>query len=176
MVNYCEAKLHSTKSKGRGHRQDESEQYKSLCMSICRVWDDLEGLFAEKGILGSMVTAKMTTDWAKRVIAREMSAILETLQTRVIDVVREGDRRDVEATLGWRSQLRALDGVFARPSEPHPMCDRIGAQVKRLQRLQETVNDLVYSSRPMPRWREKVTPMDFIFAVAMYNSAVHLAL
>jgi hypothetical protein len=136
----------------------------------------MEGLFAARRILGTMVPAKLKTDWAKRVIAREMSTILETLQTQVIGVVRECDRRDLEATLGWTSELLTLDGVFARASVPHPMCNWIDAQVSRLYKLQEAVSNMVYSSRPMPRGRDsKVTPMDFVFAVALHNSAVDLA-
>ena len=99
---------------------------------------------------------------------------LESLRTQAIHVLREGDRNfHLEATLGWTRDLRAMDGVFARPSGPHPMCDWIGAQVTRLHRLQEVVNNIVYSVRPMPRWRE-VTPTDFVFAVALHKSAVHL--
>ena len=175
VVKYCEARVLSKKSKGRGGRRIDEDEHKSLWMSICSVWDDMEGLFAEKGILGTMVTAKMRTDWAKRMIAREMSTILETLQTTVIEVVREGDRSDVEASFGWKRELRALEGVFGRPSGPHPMCDWIDAQITKLQRLKQVVHDMAYSARRMPRGREKVSPMDFVFAVAMHNSAVHLA-
>ena len=175
VLKYCEAKLRTGVSKGRDRRIGESE-HKTLCMSICEVWDDMEGMFATRRILGTMVPAKLKTDWAKRVIAREMSTILETLQTQVIGVVRECDRRDLEATLGWTSELLTLDGVFARASVPHPMCNWIDAQVSRLYKLQETVSNMVYSARPMPRGRDsKVTPMDFVFAVALHNSAVDLA-
>ena len=96
--------------------------------------------------------------------------------SQAINVLGEGDRKlDSEATLGWRRDLRALDGVFARPSPPHPMCDWIDAQVTRLHRLQEVVNNMVYSARPMLRGREKVTSMDFVFAVALHSSDVPLA-
>ena len=73
-----------------------------------------------------------------------------------------------------RRDLRALDRIFARPS-PHLMCDRIDAQVTRLHRLQEVVNNMVYSARPTPRGREKVTSMDFVFALTLHSSDVPLA-
>jgi len=154
VAQYCEATLRSRASKGRGSRIDESD-HKGLCTSIWQVWDDMEVLFAQRQILGKMVPAKLTTDWAKRVIAREMSTILEALETRVIGVVTKEDRSDVEAALGWRGDLRALDEVFARPSTPHPLCNWIEAQVTNFHRLQEVVKDSLYSARPLPRERGK---------------------
>ena len=53
VVKYCEAQVLSKKSKGRGGRRIDEDEHKSLCMSICIVWDDMEGLFAEKGIFDS---------------------------------------------------------------------------------------------------------------------------
>jgi hypothetical protein len=175
VAQYCEATLRSRASKGHGNRIDE-RVHKGLCNSIWQVWDDMEVLFARRHIVGNLVPAKLTTDWAKRNIAREMSTILEALETRVIGVVIKEDRSDVEAALGWRGDLRALDEVFERPtSAPHPLCNWIETKVKKLHRLQEVMKDMVYSSRPLPRERGKVTPMDFVFAVALHNSAVHLA-
>ena len=48
VVKYCEARVLSKKSKGRGGRRIDEDEHKSLWMSICIVWDDMEGLFAEK--------------------------------------------------------------------------------------------------------------------------------
>ena len=185
VMQYCEASLlnvRGEKTNVRGSRVGRQsghsyDNYRSLCMSICMVWGDMEGLFAARGVLGSMVTKKISTDWAKRLIAREMSTIMDSLQMRVMNVLREGDRVDVEATLtlGWRRELQSLDEVFSRPAEPHPMCAWIDAQVKKVQSLQEELKNMANSARRMRRVREKVTPMDFVFAVAVHNSAVNLA-
>ena len=145
-------------------------------MSICKLWDEMAGLFADRQIFGSQVTAKLKTDWAKRLIAREMAKILESLQARVIGVLGEGDRKvDVEAALGWSPELLTLNGVFARPSGEHPMNDWIDAQIIKIQRLADAVKIMQCSSRRIPRGRDKVTLMDFVFAIAAHNSAVHLA-
>jgi hypothetical protein len=136
----------------------------------------MEGLFTDRHVFGSMVTAKLKTDWSKRVIAREMSTILESLESKVIGVLGEGNRKgDVEATLGWSRELFTLDGVFARPSGDHPMNRWIDAQLNKMVRLTEVMKSMECSSRRIPRGRDEVTPMDFIFAIAAYNSAVHLA-
>ena len=50
VVKYCEARVLSKKSKGRGGRRIDEDEHKSLWMSICIVWDDMEGLFAEKDL------------------------------------------------------------------------------------------------------------------------------
>ena len=176
VIKSCEMTLQRKKSKGRGCRSRESE-YKVLCSSICRLWIEMEGLFADRHVFGSMVTAKLKTDWSKRVIAREMSTILESLESKVIGVLGEGVRKgDVEATLGWSRELLTLDGVFARPSgDQHPMNHWVDAQINKMVRFTEVMKSMECSSRRIPRGRDEVTPMDFIFAIAAYNSAVHLA-
>ena len=176
VMKYCEARLLNVRGEKRNlGGSGGQDPYKDLCMSICIIWDDMEGLFAERGLFGSMVTKKIRSEWAKRVIAREMSILFESLQVRVLDVLSDGDRVDVEATLGWISELRGLDTVFSTPSVPHPMCDWIDAQLKKIELLKAEMRNMAHSSRRMPRGREKITPMDFVFAVAVHNSAVNLA-